>query len=203
MGREEVGSSSNQPELAAFFPVLSDTLIEEPMLYLCDNQSSLKAVNRWIGEGGKAILVGASSTWTADFTLLHNEGTAFWGMYFHDLRVPWRHKRRKMIAEIIVVAKWLAKIKRRLHVGCRLCKRAREQRGASTENLPDVHINSAFYDGIATTVTAAHHFIWRHCMLAYKLHKYQRVSSGLSHLIKRVVSTRCGRKMSFEQICSR
>jgi len=77
MGREEVGSSSNQPELAAFFPVLSDTLIEEPMLYLCDNQSSLKAVNRWIGEGGKAILVGASSTWTADFTLLHNEGTAF------------------------------------------------------------------------------------------------------------------------------
>ena len=29
------------------------------MLYLCDNQSLLKAVNRWIGEGGKATLVGA------------------------------------------------------------------------------------------------------------------------------------------------
>jgi len=26
---------------------------------LCDNQSLLKAVNRWIGEGGKATLVGA------------------------------------------------------------------------------------------------------------------------------------------------
>ena len=29
------------------------------MLYLCGNQSLLKAVNRWIGEGGKATLVGA------------------------------------------------------------------------------------------------------------------------------------------------
>jgi len=34
-----------------------DTLIEEPLLYLCDNQSLLKAVNWWIGEGGKAMLV--------------------------------------------------------------------------------------------------------------------------------------------------
>jgi len=39
--------------------VLRDTLIEEPLLYLCDNQSLLKAVNRWIGEGGRAALVGA------------------------------------------------------------------------------------------------------------------------------------------------
>ena len=30
-----------------------------PMLYLCDNQSLLKAVRRWVGEGGKATLVGA------------------------------------------------------------------------------------------------------------------------------------------------
>ena len=59
MGREEEGSSSNRPELAAFFLALRDTLIEEPLLYLCDNQSSLKAVTRWIGEGGKATLVGS------------------------------------------------------------------------------------------------------------------------------------------------
>ena len=31
----------------------------KPMLYLCDNQALLKAVNRWEGEGGKATLVGA------------------------------------------------------------------------------------------------------------------------------------------------
>ena len=58
MGCEEEGSGSNRPELVAFFLALRDTLIEEPLLYLCDNQSLLKAVNRWIGEGGKATLVG-------------------------------------------------------------------------------------------------------------------------------------------------
>jgi len=29
------------------------------MLYLCDNQALLKAVKRWVGEGGKTTLVGA------------------------------------------------------------------------------------------------------------------------------------------------
>jgi len=37
VGREEEGSSSNRPELAAFFLALRDTLIQEPLLYLCDN----------------------------------------------------------------------------------------------------------------------------------------------------------------------
>ena len=41
VGREEEGSSSNQPELAAFLLALRDTLIEEPLLYLCGNQSLL------------------------------------------------------------------------------------------------------------------------------------------------------------------
>jgi len=66
VGREEEGSSSNflrlqlkLPELAAFLLALRDTLIEEPWLYLCDNQSLLKAVNQLIGEGGKATLVGS------------------------------------------------------------------------------------------------------------------------------------------------
>jgi len=66
------------------------------------------------------------------------------------------------IAGIIPVAKWLAKIKQRSGVGCRLCKKAREQRGASTENLPEEtygHINSAFCDRMVKTVTATHHFI--------------------------------------------
>jgi len=43
-----------------------------------------------------------------------------------------------------------------------IIQRAREQRGTSTENLPEEthgHINSASCDGMATTVTAAHHFI--------------------------------------------
>jgi len=52
-----------------------------------------------------------------------------------------------------------------LSASYRLCKRAREERDASTENLPVEtygHIDSAFCDGMATTVTAAHHFIWTH-----------------------------------------
>jgi len=35
VGREEEGSSSNRPELAAFLLALRDMLIEEPLLYFC------------------------------------------------------------------------------------------------------------------------------------------------------------------------
>jgi len=106
----------------------------------------------------------AYGTWTADFMLRQNESRAFSGKYLNNLHIPSRHKRREMmaIAGIIPVAKWLAKIKQRSDGSCRLCKRAREQRSASTENLPEEtygHINSAFCDGMAITVTAAHHFI--------------------------------------------
>ena len=93
-----------------------------------------------------------------------NESRAIIGKYLNNPHVPWRHKRPEMmaIAGIVLVAKWLVKIKQRSDVGCRLCTRAREQRSASTENLPEEHINSAFCDGMATTVTADHHFIWTH-----------------------------------------
>jgi len=99
--------------------------------------------------------------------LQQNESRALLRKYLNNPRVPWRHKRREMmaIAGIILVAKWFAKIKRGSDVGCRLCTRAREQRSVSTENLPEEtygHINSALCDGMATTVTAGHHFIWRH-----------------------------------------
>jgi len=92
--------------------------------------------------------------------LRKNESRVFLGKYLNDPRISWRHKRREMvaIAGIVPVAKWLAKIKQRSDVGCRLCKRAREQRGASIGNLPGEtygHINSAFCDGMATTVCVA------------------------------------------------
>jgi len=45
--------------LAAFVLALRGTSVTKPMLYLCDNQALLKAVKRWVGEGGKATLVGA------------------------------------------------------------------------------------------------------------------------------------------------
>jgi len=59
VGREEEGSSSNCPELVAFVLALRSTPVTKPMLYLCDKQALLKAVKGWVGEGGKATLVGA------------------------------------------------------------------------------------------------------------------------------------------------
>jgi len=59
VGHEEEGSSSNRPELAALVEALRGTQNDKPMLYLCDNQALLKAVMRWVGEGGKATLAGA------------------------------------------------------------------------------------------------------------------------------------------------
>jgi len=133
----------------------------------------------------------AYGTWTADFMLRKNESRSFLGKYLKDPRVPWRHKRREMvaIARIIQVAKWLAKIKQRSDVSCRLCKKAREQRVASNENLPEETY------GASSTVLSA--MEWQQLsrlpttssgdigMTAYKLHKHQ-VSSGLSHLMKKV-----------------
>jgi len=105
-------------------------------------------------------------TWTADFMLRQNESRAFLGKYLNNPRVSWRHKRREMrtVARIIPLAtKWLVKIKQRSDVGCRLCKRAREQCGARTENLLQEthgHIKSAFFcDEMPTTITAAHYFM--------------------------------------------
>jgi len=124
----------------------------------------------------------AYGTWIADFTLLLNESRAFLGKYLNDLCVPWRHKMREMmaIAGIIPVAKWLAKIKQRSDVNCRLCQRAREQRGACTSTV----LSAMEWRQLSRLPTTSSGDI---CVPAYKLHKHQRVSSGLSHLIKRVV----------------
>jgi len=43
VGREEGGSSSNRPELAAFILAFRGTPVTNPMLFLCDNQALLKA----------------------------------------------------------------------------------------------------------------------------------------------------------------
>jgi len=110
------------------------------------------------------------------------------------------------IARIIPVAKWLAKIKQRSDVGRRLCKGVREQRGASTENLPDEtywHINSAFCDGMATTVMAAHYFIWRH--LYASMQAAQTPANKLKFVTpdKESSMNTLWQEKEFEQICSR
>jgi len=46
VGREEEGSISNRPELAAFVLALRGTPVTKPLLYLCDKQALLKAIKR-------------------------------------------------------------------------------------------------------------------------------------------------------------
>ena len=50
VGREEEGTSSNRPELAALVLALRATKTTDDMLYLCDNQALLKAVQKWTGD---------------------------------------------------------------------------------------------------------------------------------------------------------
>jgi len=110
------------------------------------------------------------------------------------------------IAGIIPVAKRLAKIKQRSDVSCRLCKRAREQRGAGTENLPEEtygHINSALCDGMATTVTAAHHFIWRHLYASIQTAQTPTRKLRFVTTDKESSMSTLWQEEEFKQICSR
>ena len=59
VGREEEGTSSNRPELAALVLALRKTRFTDNLLYLCDNQSLLKAVQKWTGEGPKQTMANA------------------------------------------------------------------------------------------------------------------------------------------------
>jgi len=143
-------------------------------------------------------------TWVADFMLRQDAGRFMLGKYLSDKKIQWQRRRRLGIAVALntPTASFLTKIGKMQSAGCRLCRIAREARGESTGSLADEtlgHINSAGCEGRATTVTAAHHSIWRHlydsmhaaqkpktCMTACTLHKSQKASSSLSRLTKKV-----------------
>jgi len=67
----------------------------------------------------------------------------------------------------------------------------------------DGHINSAFCDGMATTVTAAHHFIWRH--LYASMQTAQTPTSKLRFVTpdKESSMSTLWQADEFKQICSR
>ena len=67
-----------------------------------------------------------------------------------------------VVAGNTLAASFLTKIGKMQSAGCRLCRIAQEARGESTDSLTAEthrHINSADCEGMATTVTAAHHSI--------------------------------------------
>jgi len=145
-----------------------------------DDRKFLKSYVRARAEQGN-INHPAYGTWTADFMLRQNKSRAFLGKYLNDPIVPWGHKRQELmaIARIIPVAKWLAKIKQRLDVSCRLCK------GHENNAVRTMKICQKRRMGTSTVLSAME---WRQpsrlpttssgdiCMPACKLHKHQRVS---------------------------
>jgi len=106
-------------------------------------------------------------TWVADFMLRQDVGRFMLGKYLSDKKIPWQQRRRlgMAVARNTPTASFLTKIGKIQSAGCRLCRIAREARGESTDGVAAEthgHINSAGCEGMATTVTAAHHSIWRH-----------------------------------------
>ena len=55
VGREDEGSNSKRPEMAALASFLRSIDRRCPCVYLCDNAAVLDNINKWIGEGSKAI----------------------------------------------------------------------------------------------------------------------------------------------------
>jgi hypothetical protein len=58
VGREEEGVISLRPELAAIDRILQATPVESDLLYLCDSESALNKMSRWIGSGPCTTLAG-------------------------------------------------------------------------------------------------------------------------------------------------
>jgi len=106
------------------------------------------------------------------------------------------------VARNMPTASFLTKIGKMQSAGCRLCKIAREARGESTDGLANEthgHINNAGCEGMATTVTAAHHSIWRHLYDSMRAAQSQKASSSLSRLTKSTL----WRREEFLRICSK
>ena len=121
-------------------------------------------------------------TWVADFMLRQDTGRFMLMKYLSGKKIPLRRRRQlgMAVAGNTPTASFLTKIGNMQSAECRLCKIARQARGESTDGLAAEthgHINSADCEGMATTVTAAHHYIWRH--LYHSMHAAQKPKSKL------------------------
>ena len=147
-------------------------------------------------------------TWVADFMLRQDAGRFMLGKYLSDKKI--RRKRRRRLGMAVAgntpTASFLTKIGKMQSAGCRLCRIAREARGESTDGLAaetHIHINSAGCKGMATTVTAAHHSIWRH--LYDSMHFTQKPKSKFKFvtLDKQSNMSTLRRREEFIRICSK
>ena len=147
-------------------------------------------------------------TWVADFMLRQDAGRFMLGKYLSDKKIAWQRRRRlgMAVAGNTPTAKFLTKVGKMQSAGCRLCRKAREAWGESTNGLADEthgHINSAGCEGMATTVTAAHHSTWRH--LYDSMHAAQKPKAKLKFvtLDKESIMSTLWRREEFLRICSK
>ena len=146
-------------------------------------------------------------TWVADLMLRQDVGRFMLVKYLSYKKIPWKRRRRlgMAVAGNTPTASFLTKIGKIQSAGCRLCSIARGARGESTDSLAAEthgHINSAGCEGMATTVTAAHHSIWRH--LYDSMHTAQKTKSKLklATLDKDSNMSALWRREEFLRICS-
>ena len=109
------------------------------------------------------------------------------------------------IAGVTPTGSWLKKIGKLPTAGCRLCKRAREARGESTQELQNEthgHINSAGCEGMAEAVTAAHHSIWRHLLDSIHAAKKEESTLKFVTLDKESNMRTLWKREEFANLCS-
>jgi len=147
-------------------------------------------------------------TWLADFMLRQTARRFLLVKYWIDKKIPWNRRRRlgMVVAEISPTASFPTKIGKIQSTGCRLCRKAREARGESTDGLASEthgHTNSSGFEGMATTVTAAHHSIQRH--LYDSVHAAQKLKRKLKFVTlgKKSNMSKLWRREEFVRICSK
>ena len=144
----------------------------------------------------------------AYFMLRQDAGRLMLGKYLSDTKISWKRKRRLGMAAAgnTLTASFLTKIGKMQSSGCRLCRIAREARGESTDGLATEthgHSSIAGCEGMATTVTAAHHSIWRH--LYDSMHAAQKPKGKFKFvtLDKESNMSTLWRREEFLSICSK
>ncbi len=67
MGRTEECTDSTRAEMAALLEVLIGAKVTEDLVVMVDNQSILREISRWVGEGGRIGESGhlADGYWTS------------------------------------------------------------------------------------------------------------------------------------------
>jgi len=147
-------------------------------------------------------------TLAADFMLRQDAGRFMLEKYLSDQQILWKQRRRfgVAVAGNTPTASFLTKIGKMQTAGCWLCRIARETRGESTDSLAAEthgHINSAGCEGMAATVTAAHHSVWRH--LYDSMHAAQKQKRKLKFVMldKGTIMSTMWRREEFLRICSK